>query len=97
MITAILLVATLVATGYYFLSTKDKAWNKGEPDRWGNDNDTFNVIWLIKGILKAHDSVEAHLMPDAITLKNHHRPCWPTMCQQQTDRVFQSSEPTAIR
>jgi regulator of protease activity HflC (stomatin/prohibitin superfamily) len=51
MITAILLVATLVATGYYFLSTKDKAWNKGEPDRWGNDNDTFNVIWLIKGIL----------------------------------------------
>jgi regulator of protease activity HflC (stomatin/prohibitin superfamily) len=51
MITTILLVATLVATGYYFLSTKDKAWFKGEEDRWGNSNDKFNVVWLIKGIL----------------------------------------------
>jgi len=51
MITTILLVATLVATGYYFLSTKDKAWFKGEEDRWGNSNDKFNAVWLIKGIL----------------------------------------------
>jgi regulator of protease activity HflC (stomatin/prohibitin superfamily) len=51
MITTILLVATLVATGYYFLSTKDKAWFKGETDRWGNSDDKFNAIWLIKGIL----------------------------------------------
>ena len=51
MITTILLVATLAATGYYFLSTKDKAWIKGEEDRWGNSDDKFNAIWLIKGIL----------------------------------------------
>jgi regulator of protease activity HflC (stomatin/prohibitin superfamily) len=51
MITTILLVATLVATGYYFLSTKDKAWFKGETDQWGSSHDKFNAIWLIKGIL----------------------------------------------
>jgi len=51
MITTILLLATLVATGFYFLSTKDNAWIKGETDRWGNSDDKFNAVWLIKGIL----------------------------------------------
>lgn len=51
MITTILLLATLGATAYYFLSTKDQAWFRGEEDRWGNSNDKFNVVWLIKGIL----------------------------------------------
>lgn len=51
MITTILLLATLGTTAYYFLSTKDQAWFRGEEDRWGNSNDKFNVVWLIKGIL----------------------------------------------
>lgn len=52
MITTILLLATLGATAYYFLSTKDQAYEKIDPvGKWDSATEKFRPMWLIKGIL----------------------------------------------
>lgn len=50
MISTILTLVTLAATAYYFFSTKDQAYKRSTPDKWGNTDDEFQPFWLIKGI-----------------------------------------------